>query len=106
VNYALLGEIITRRSGQPYTSYVMDHILHPLGMKVAFSLTPEMKSDAARGYIEYWNPMRLMLRWFMPDVARKVSGPRIGKWMELQTTIWTRLPSADWSDQPWSSRHS
>ncbi len=84
VNYALLGEIITRRSGQPYTAYVMDHILQPLGMQVAFSLTPEMKPDAARGYIEYWNPMRLMLHWFMPDVARKVSGPRIGKWMELR----------------------
>lgn len=84
VNYALLGEIVTRRSGQPYTSYVMEHILRPLGMRVAFSLTPEMKSDAACGYIEYWNPMRLMLRWFMPDVARKVSGPRIGKWLELK----------------------
>jgi D-alanyl-D-alanine carboxypeptidase len=83
-NYALLGEIIARRSGQPYTSYVTDHILQPLGMPVAFSLTPEMKSDAARGYIEYWNPMRLLLRWFMPEVARKVSGPHIGKWMELR----------------------
>ncbi len=83
VNYALLGEIVTRRSGQPYTAYVMDHILCPLGMQVAFSFTPAMKPDAASGYIEYWNPLRLMLRWFMPDVARKVSGPRTGKWMEL-----------------------
>jgi D-alanyl-D-alanine carboxypeptidase len=84
VNYALLGEIVTRRSGQPYTTYVMDHILQPLGMQVAFSFTPEMRSDAASGYIEYWNPMRLMLCWLMPDVARKVSGPRVGKWMELR----------------------
>jgi CubicO group peptidase (beta-lactamase class C family) len=84
VNYALLGEIITRRSGQPYTTYVTEHMLQPLGMQVAFSLTSEMKSDAASGYIEYWNPMRLLLRWFMPEVVRKVSGPRIGKWMELR----------------------
>ena len=84
VNYALLGEIITRRSGQAYVSYIFDHILEPLHMNAAFSFTPEMKSDAASGYIEYWNPMRLMLRWFMPDVARKVSGPRIGKWLELR----------------------
>jgi CubicO group peptidase (beta-lactamase class C family) len=84
VNYALLGEIITRRSGQPYTTYVTAHILQPLGMNVAFSFTPEMQSDAASGYIEYWNPMRLILRWLMPDVTRKVSGPRSGKWMELR----------------------
>ena len=84
VNYALLGEIVTRRSGQPYTMYVTDHILQPLGMKVAFSLTPEMKADAARGYVEYWNPMWLLLRGFMPKVARKVSGPRVGKWQELR----------------------
>lgn len=84
VNYALLGEIVTRRSGQPYTTYVTDRILQPLEMNVAFSFTPEMKSDAASGYIEYWNPMRLLLRWLMPDVARKLSGPRIGKWLELR----------------------
>ncbi len=84
VNYALLGEIITRRSGQAYVSYMIDHILEPLHMNVAFSFTPEMRPDAASGYIEYWNPMRLMLRWLMPDVARKVSGPRSGKWLELR----------------------
>jgi CubicO group peptidase (beta-lactamase class C family) len=84
VNYALLGEIVTRRSGQPYTTYVTDHILHPLGMNVAFAFTPDMQSDAASGYIGYWNPLRLMLRWFMPDVARKVSGPRLGRWLELR----------------------
>jgi CubicO group peptidase (beta-lactamase class C family) len=84
VNYALLGEIITRRSGQPYITYVADHILQPLGMKVAFSFTPEMKTDAARGYIEAWSPMWLMVRLLMPKLARKVSVPRIGKWQELR----------------------
>jgi len=30
--YGLLGEIIERVSGQPYTEYVQEHILKPLGM--------------------------------------------------------------------------
>lgn len=89
VNYALLGEIITRRSGQPYTAYVTNHILQPLGMRVAFSLTPDMKLDAACGYIEAWDPMWLMLRVLLPQIARKVSGPRVGGphmggWQELR----------------------
>lgn len=31
-NYALLGEVITRASGQPYSDYVQQHILDPLEM--------------------------------------------------------------------------
>jgi CubicO group peptidase (beta-lactamase class C family) len=84
VNFALLGEIITRRAGQPYREYVTEHILQPLGMHVAFSLTPEMKVDAARGYIKAWDPMWLMVRVLMPQIVRKVRGPRIGKWQELR----------------------
>jgi hypothetical protein len=42
------------------------------------------RADVARGYVEYWNPMWLLLRGFMPKVARKVSGPRVGKWQELR----------------------
>jgi CubicO group peptidase (beta-lactamase class C family) len=84
VNYALLGEIVTRRAGQPYIEYVTEHILQPLGMNVAFSLTSEMKADAARGYVEYWNPLWVVLRLIMPQIARKVAGPRIGKWQELR----------------------
>ena len=78
VNFALLGEIITRRSRQPYTAYVTEHILQPLGLRVAFSFTPDMKRDAAQGYLKAWDPMWLLLRVFMPKVARKVSGPRVG----------------------------
>jgi CubicO group peptidase (beta-lactamase class C family) len=84
VNYALLGEIISQRSGQPYVEYVTEHILQPLGMKVAFSFTPEMATAAARGYIATWDPMWLMVRVLMPKIARKVRGPRIGKWQELR----------------------
>ncbi len=37
--YGLLGEIITRVSGQPYEEYVCEHILKPLGMdRTTFSL--------------------------------------------------------------------
>jgi CubicO group peptidase (beta-lactamase class C family) len=58
--------------------------LQPLGMNAAFSLTSEMKADAARGYVEYWNPLWWVLRVLMPQIARKVSGPRVGNRQELR----------------------
>jgi CubicO group peptidase (beta-lactamase class C family) len=72
VNYALLGEIVTRVAGQPYPRYVAEHVLEPLGMPVAFTLTDDMKVDAATGYMRRWEPMRLFLGLMIPGVARKL----------------------------------
>lgn len=71
-NYAILGEIITRVSGQPYPDYVTEHILKPLGMPVAFTLTEAMKADAATGYMRRWEPMRLFLSLLMPGRSKKL----------------------------------
>lgn len=71
-NYALLGEIISRVADQPYTQYVTEHILKPLSMPVAFTLTEAMKADAATGYMRRWEVTRLLVRLMMPDIARKL----------------------------------
>lgn len=84
VNYALLGELITRISGRPYPRYVEEHILKPLRMPVAFTLTGEMKADAATGYMRRWEPMRLLLRLLLPEVSRKLYGADVNGLVALR----------------------
>ena len=48
VNYAILGELITRVSGMPFTVYVEREILTPLGSRAVFEYTEEMRARAAR----------------------------------------------------------
>lgn len=83
-NYALLGEIITRVAGQPYPSYVTEHILKPLQMPVAFILTEAMKGDAATGYMRRWEPMRFLLPLMMPGVSKKLYGGCINGFVALR----------------------
>lgn len=78
VGYALLGEVIHRRSGVPYTGYVAHEILRPLGMDCAFSVDDVDAARMATGTLGRWDPMRLVLRLLLPDVARRVTGPRFG----------------------------
>lgn len=49
--FALLGEVVTRVSGRPYTDYVHTHLLHPLNMaSSAFELTDALRPRVASGY--------------------------------------------------------
>lgn len=52
LGYQLLGEIVARVSGSPYTDYVSENILGPLGMAdTAFEpLPPELAGRRATGY--------------------------------------------------------
>jgi CubicO group peptidase (beta-lactamase class C family) len=51
IGYALLGVAIGRAAGQPFTEYVQDHIIKPLGMtNTAWWPTPAMRPLLARGY--------------------------------------------------------
>lgn len=46
VGFALLGEIVTRVSGQRYEDYVQEHILQPLGMdRTFFDIPAELHSE-------------------------------------------------------------
>ena len=84
INYALLGEVITRVSGTAYRDYVRDKVLSPLAMDVDFDFTEAMRSRAATGYIGRWDPMRLALRVVTPDVARRIYAGRTGSQIALR----------------------
>ncbi len=52
IGYGMLGLALSRAAGQPYTEYVRDHILKPLGMEhTGFKLTERLRPFAARGFI-------------------------------------------------------
>jgi CubicO group peptidase (beta-lactamase class C family) len=51
IGYATLGVALERAAGKPFTQYVQERIVTPLGMThTAFELTPEMRRHVARGY--------------------------------------------------------
>lgn len=51
IGYALLGVALGRAAGQPFTTYVRDQILQPLGMtSSAFEATEPMRPLLSRGY--------------------------------------------------------
>jgi CubicO group peptidase (beta-lactamase class C family) len=52
VGYAILGAALSRAAGQPYTDYVQQRILSPLGMRhTGFERNAEMLADLAKGYV-------------------------------------------------------
>jgi CubicO group peptidase (beta-lactamase class C family) len=51
IGYAILGAALSRAAGQPYVSYVQEHILGPLGMtQTAFEPNARIQEHIARGY--------------------------------------------------------
>lgn len=84
VNYALLGDVITRVSGLEYRDYVTEQVLAPLGMRVGYHLTDGMRERSATGYIGRWDPMRLALAWIFPDVPSRLYGNRVDGLLELK----------------------
>lgn len=84
VNYALLGEVITRVSGLEYRQYVNRHVLAPLGMRAGWALTESTRGEAATGYMGRWDPMRLALRLLFPGLPKRLYGGRTGSLLELR----------------------
>ncbi|MEQ1856998.1 MAG: serine hydrolase domain-containing protein [Longimicrobiales bacterium] len=84
VNYALLGEVVTRASGTEFTTYVEREILRPLGMKAAFAVDDSMRDSMARGYIGQWDPMRLVVGLLLPNTRGRLYGETVGGLVELE----------------------
>jgi CubicO group peptidase (beta-lactamase class C family) len=78
VNYALLGEVVTRASGVEYTDYVVREVLRPLGMSADFALSLPHRDHAATGYIGRWDPMRLVLWGLFPETRGRLYGDAVG----------------------------
>jgi len=92
VNYAILGSLIEQLTRQSYVDYMAEHILQPLGMQVAFTYTEAMKGDIATGYLSRWDPMLLIMRLVMPDLARVAIGERVGRLVALKPYDLDTLP--------------
>jgi CubicO group peptidase (beta-lactamase class C family) len=51
IGYATLGLALERAAGQPYTAYVDQHVVKPLGMsRTTYEPTTEIRKDLAHGY--------------------------------------------------------
>ncbi len=83
VNYALLGAVISRAAGYEYREYVQRYVLDPLNMKASFALPEANGEHAAAGYLQRWDPMRVVLRLMMPKSTSQMYRGRIGGLLEL-----------------------
>jgi CubicO group peptidase (beta-lactamase class C family) len=75
VNYAILGELVSRVSGEPFTTFVERALLRPLGAELSFE---DDGAGSAVGYVPRFSPMLLLLRFLQPGVAKRVRGERAG----------------------------
>jgi D-alanyl-D-alanine carboxypeptidase len=84
VNYAILGELISRVSGAPYQEFVRQNILNPLASSADFGVTETGDGRFAKGYISRWDPTRVLLRVQTPSASRRLYGVRRGALCELR----------------------
>lgn len=81
IGYWLLGFIVERASGEPFPSYVRQHVLAPLGItpqEVGFEIPASR--DHAKGYLEKFSLMNLGKRFV---IARELIGGYEGRWLHL-----------------------
>jgi CubicO group peptidase (beta-lactamase class C family) len=83
VNYAILGHIVTLVSGVEYTTYVANEILRPLGMAGGFKLDGGLRAEAATGYVQRFDPMRLLLWYLFPELRGRLYAERVGHQVPL-----------------------
>jgi D-alanyl-D-alanine carboxypeptidase len=81
IGYWLLGFIVERASGEPFPSYVRQHVLAPLGIapqEVGYVI-PDNR-DHAKGYLEKFSLMNLGKRFV---IARELIGGYEGRWLHV-----------------------
>ena len=81
IGYWLLGSVVTRASGQPFTSDVADQVLAPLGITPR-ELTYTIPDPAhhATGYLEKYSFLNLAKRLF---IDREYIGSYEGPWLSI-----------------------
>jgi D-alanyl-D-alanine carboxypeptidase len=72
VDYAILGEVVSRVSRLPYRDYVRRHILAPLSSDAEFDVSGFDRRRLATGYLNRWDPSRALLRVLLPSVSQRV----------------------------------
>ena len=72
VNYAVLGEIVSRKSGLDYRDYIRHRILAPLGSDAEFEVSKFHSARLATGYLNRWDPTRVLLRLLLPAASKRL----------------------------------
>lgn len=83
VNYALIGELITRQSGLPYAEFVKRSVLEPLEADADFTHGPDFAKRAATGFMPRWSPVRPAMRWLMSDAHSWITAGAAGRLVAL-----------------------
>ena len=81
IGYWLLGPIVERASGETFPSYVLEHVLRPLGItpQELGYVVPDHR-DHAQGYLEKYSLMNLV-KGFVID--RALIGGYEGRWLHI-----------------------
>jgi len=81
IGYWLLGRIVERASGDPFPSYVREHVLEPLGItrQELGYVVPDYR-DHAKGYLEKYSFMNLVKRFV---IAGDLIGGYEGRWLHV-----------------------
>lgn len=85
VNFAILGELVSRVSGRPYEQFVRDELLEPLGAELGFDHANEAPDQVVKGHVPRWSPMRVALRLIMPEVAAWIFEPHVDGFVPLRS---------------------
>jgi D-alanyl-D-alanine carboxypeptidase len=84
VNYAILGEVVSRVSGLPYRDYVRERVLAPLSSDAGFEVSAFDAQRLATGYLRRRDPTRVLLRFLFPSLSRRLyRGIVKGGWIGL-----------------------
>lgn len=81
IGYWLLGPLVARASGRPFTAYVAERVLEPLGIgpdTLGYAIADPERN--ARGYLKRWSAFNLV-KGFLID--RELIGPANGSWVEI-----------------------
>jgi CubicO group peptidase (beta-lactamase class C family) len=81
IGYWLLGPIVERASGVPFTAYVREHVLEPLGIappELGYAIVDRERH--AGGYIRKWSLFNIA-KGFLID--RELVGPTTGRWVAI-----------------------
>lgn len=82
IGYWLLGWVVAEASGRPFTRYVAEQVLSPLGLTAGqMSYTIADTSRHATGYLERYSIFNLIKPWL---IDRQLIGEYSGRWLEIR----------------------
>lgn len=107
-NYILLGRVIEVVSGEPYTTYLRNHVFKPADMTQTYTMQDEPTiSNMARGYIVKKSkvtlspPLQDIWAWSAGDIVSTVGD--FAKWMDALSNG-TVIPKSDYVEMTTSGR--